>query len=180
MRYVSRVAAVAALSLLLGVSVAAAQHPQTRQGFWIGFGLGYGTLGFSCDGGCASDRTGSFSGYLKMGGTISPKLLLGGESSGWTKSEFGTTMTAGNASLAAYFYPMPAGGLFVKGGLGLSSLQISGADAETGFGMTLGTGYDVRIGTNFSITPVLNFNWGKPATGLSQNVVQLAIGASFH
>jgi hypothetical protein len=66
---------------------------------------------------------------------------------------------------------MPAGGLFVRGGLGLSTLQITGADAETGFGLTLGTGYDVRLGANFSITPVLNFNWGKPVSGLSQNFV---------
>ena len=179
MRYVSRCSAVAALLLLLGVSAAPAQHAQTRQGFWIGFGLGYGTLGFSCDLGCEG-REGSMSGYLKMGGTITPKLLIGGETNGWTKSESGTTLTAGNASFAAYYYPMPAGGLFVRGGLGLSTLQITGADAETGFGLTLGTGYDVRLGANFSITPVLNFNWGKPVSGLSQNFVQLAVGATWH
>ncbi len=180
MRYVSRCSAVAALLLLLGVSVAPAQHAQTRQGFWIGFGLGWGSLGFSCDGCTGIGRESAVSGYLKMGGTLSPKLLLGGETNGWTKSVAGSTVTAGNASFAAYFYPMPAGGFFLRGGLGLSTYQETGFDAQTGFGGTLGTGYDVRVSRNFSITPVLNLNWGKPVSGLSQNFVQLAIGATFH
>jgi hypothetical protein len=180
MRYVSRCSAVAALLLLLGVSVAPAQNAQTRQGFWIGFGLGMGSLGLSCDGCDGIGRESALSGYLKMGGTISPKLLLGGETNGWTKGIDGTTVTAGNASFAAYFYPMPAGGLFLRAGLGLSTYQETGFDAETGFGGTLGAGYDIRVGNNFSITPVLNLNWGKPVTGISQNVVQFAIGGTFH
>jgi hypothetical protein len=179
MRFVSRSVTVAVALVLAGASVANAQHAQTRKGFWIGFGLGMGSLGFTCDG-CISDRESALSGYLKMGGTLSPKLLLGGETNGWTKSEGGTTMTAGNLSLTAYYYPVPAGGLFLRGGLGASSLQITGADAETGLGASIGAGYDIRVGTNFSVTPVLNFNWGKPVTGLGQNFVQFGIGATFH
>jgi len=33
----------------LAVTTAWAQHPQTREGFWIGFGFGYGTAGLTCD-----------------------------------------------------------------------------------------------------------------------------------
>lgn len=43
-----------------------------------------------------------------------------------------------------------------------------------------GLGYDVRVGGNMSITPVLNFNWGSLANDFSQNVVQLAVGVTFH
>lgn len=180
MRYVSRCVSLTVALLLLGVSVAPAQHAQVRKGFWIGFGLGYGSLGFSCTGCSGIGREGSFSGYLKMGGTLSPNLLLGGETNGWTKSDGGITTTAGNASLTAYYYPMPAGGWFLRGGMGLSSLQSTGASSETGFGLSLGTGYDLRVGGNTSLTPVFNYNWGKPVSGLTQNFFQFGLGVTFH
>src|SRR5258705_5518637 len=68
-----------ALSLVLGlvcvssVGVApmfAQKHAQTRKGFWFNGGLGYGSLG--CDG--CGGRTGSVSGTLALGGTLSPKV----------------------------------------------------------------------------------------------------------
>src|SRR3990170_2157258 len=69
-----------ALVLSFGAAPLAAQHAQTRDGFWFGAGLGYGSLG--CDG-CGGDRTGGSSGYLKLGGTGSQHLLLGVETTGW-------------------------------------------------------------------------------------------------
>jgi hypothetical protein len=182
MRYMTRGLAVAVALLLVGSSVANAQQVQSRKGFWIGFGLGYGSLGFSCEG-CVSDREGALSGHLKMGGTISPKLLLGGELNGWTKDDgtgTNTQVTAGNASFAAYFYPAPAGGFFFKGGLGVSSLSVSGFDRETGVGFILGGGYDLHVSSNMSITPFLNMNWGHPVSGLSQNVYQMGAGLTWH
>src|SRR5437660_11030268 len=61
MRYFSRGSAIVLALLALGASVASAQHPQTRKGFWIGLGLGYGSYGISNCTGCG--RTGSVSGY---------------------------------------------------------------------------------------------------------------------
>src|SRR4051812_34428305 len=119
MRYVSRSIAMLLALSVLSISVASEQHAQTRKGFWIGLGLGYGSL--SCTG-CSS--TGGLSGYLKLGGTISPHLLLGGETNGWTKSENGGTLNAGNASFAAYYYPQPAGGLFLKAGVGFATTRV--------------------------------------------------------
>ena len=49
MRYLLRGLALATVLLLLGTSVASAQKPQTRKGFWIGFGFGWGSYGISCD-----------------------------------------------------------------------------------------------------------------------------------
>src|SRR5882724_3685837 len=144
MRSISRGSAIGLALLVLGLSIASAQHPQTRKGFWIGFGFGYGS--YSCTG-CGS--TGSVSGYLKMGGTIDPHLLLGGETNGWTKSQSGQTLTTGNASFAAYYYPQPAGGFFLRGGVGFSDIRISGGGAsasQTGLGATGGLGYDLRVG----------------------------------
>jgi len=183
MGHLSRCLALLAGLCLVVAPVAAAQsHPQTRQGFWIGFGFGYGSLSFSCDSGCSGSQ-GAVSGYLKMGGTLSPKLLIGGETNAWVKSESGTTFTASNASAAVYFYPSPASGLFLRGGLGYASLSASqgGSSAsQSGFGAVFGLGYDVRVGTNTSITPVANFNWGSIGSGVKQNVFQLAVGVTFH
>src|SRR6266566_3612645 len=174
MRYISRGSAMVMALLVLGVSVASAQHPQTRKGFWIGFGFGYGS--YSCTD-CGS--TGSVSGYLKMGGTVGPHLLLGGETNGWTKSENGATIDAGNASFTAYYYPQPASGLLLRGGVGFSTTRVSSgglSGSNTGVGATAGVGYDVRVGGNTSLTPVLNFVWGHPSSGFNQSILQFAVG----
>ncbi len=178
MRDVSRSMAMLAALAVLGVSIASAQHPQTRKGFWIGFGFGYGS--YSCTD-CGS--TGSVSGYLKMGGTVGPHLLLGGETNGWTKSENGATIDAGNASFTAYYYPQPASGLLLRGGVGFSTTRVSSgglSGSNTGVGATAGVGYDVRVGGNTSITPVLNFVWGHPTSGFNQSILQFAVGVTFH
>ena len=183
MRYYSRGSAIVLALLALGASVASAQHPQTRKGFWVGFGLGYGSYGISCSGCSGLGRESSFTGELKLGGTVSPHLLLGAQSIAWTKSEGGATITAGNLSLAGYYYPQPAGGLFLSAGLGFSRVEGSGggsSSGNTGPGFTLGGGYDVRVGANTSVTPVANFVWGHPDSGLSHNFFQFGVGVTFH
>jgi hypothetical protein len=47
-------------------------RPQTREGFWIGGGLGYGSLGIED----LTDREDGLSGNLTLGGTVSPRFLL--------------------------------------------------------------------------------------------------------
>src|SRR5438094_10350902 len=65
MRAVTRVVVSCVGLACLAATTAWAQHPQTRQGFWIGFGFGYGSLGLSCDGCNSIDREGGVSGYVK-------------------------------------------------------------------------------------------------------------------
>jgi len=183
MRYVSRSMATLAALLVLGVSIASAQHPQTRKGFWIGFGLGYGSYGISCSGCSGLGRESSFTGHLRLGGTVSPHLLLGAESIAWSKSENGATITAGNLSLAADYYPQPASGLFLSAGVGFSRAEASsgGSSASnTGVGFTIGGGYDVRVSANTSVTPIANFVWGHPDSGFSHNFFQFGVGVTFH
>ena len=158
-------------AILLATS-ASAQQAQTRQGFWIGGGLGYGSLG--CDG---CDRVGAPSGYLKLGGTLRQNILLGVETNGWTKSELGNRLTMGNVSGAIYWYPM-TNGMFVKAGAGYSVLD-SGIASTSGFGLLGGVGYDVRVGRNLSITPVANWFRGS-FDGGSANVLQIGMGVTSH
>jgi len=186
---------VAALGVLVVAVTAAlsAQRLHERRGFWIGVGLGYGSAGFSCDSCSGSGREGALSGYLKIGGTLSSRLLLGGETNGWVRSESGTTEMRGNASVVAYYYLTPAGGLFMKGGAGFSRYAMRGGFVDWtggGFGLVLGAGYDMRIGRNVSLTPVVNLFGGSLGTvdasgyvgsgGYSHNVVQLALGITSH
>ena len=162
-----------ALLAILLATTANAQQAQTRQGFWIGGGLGYGSLG--CEG---CDRVGAPSGYLKLGGTLRQNILIGVETNGWTKSEFGSRLTMGNVSGAVYWYPMATNGLFVKGGAGYSVLDNS-FSSTSGFGMLAGLGYDVRVARNLSITPVANWFRGS-FDGGAANVLQLGVGVTSH
>ena len=173
----------AACALLLSAAVTAeAQDAPLRQGFWIGGGLGYGSMGLSCDFCDGLDREGGLSGYFKLGGTFRQNVLLGVETNGWTKSENGATVTMANLSGAAYWYPMATAGFFVKGGAGYSVLRGDDgttSDSDSGFGLLAGLGYDVRVGQNLSITPVANWFRGG-FDGASTNVIQLGLGVTSH
>ena len=168
-----RATGLAALLTVLLASTSFAQQAQTRQGFWIGGGLGYGSLG--CEG---CDRVGAPSGYLKLGGTLRQNILLGVETNGWTKSELGNRLTMGNVSGAVYWYPMVTNGLFVKAGAGYSVLDNTFA-STSGFGMLGGVGYDVRVARNMSVTPVANWFRGSFEGG-SANVLQIGLGVTSH
>jgi hypothetical protein len=183
----------ATVVLALGVGQLGAQQSQERKGFWIGFGAGYGSVDVSCDGCGNQDRLGSVSGFLKLGMTLRPNLLLGGEVNAWRKKSSGITETLGNLSAAIYIYPWTNGGFFVKGGGGLASYLASGSGPDltgTGWGLLAGIGYDLRVGRNISITPVSNFYYGDlgslvlagvpQKSGWKQNVIDVGVGLTFH
>jgi hypothetical protein len=178
-----RATGLSALLTALLATTAFAQHAQTRQGFWVGGGMGYGSMGLSCESCVDVGREGGLSGYAKLGGSLRQNILLGVELNGWTKSEGGATVTMGNMSAAAYWYPMETQGLFVKGGGGYSVLSVdagtSGSADDSGFGILAGVGYDVRVGRNLSITPVANWFRGG-FDGGSANVLQFGVGVTSH
>ncbi|HEX6314775.1 MAG TPA: outer membrane beta-barrel protein [Gemmatimonadaceae bacterium] len=145
-----------ALATTLSVPAAAQGNPQTRQGFFISFGFGAGSLG--CDD-CDDDRLNGVNFYLRMGGTLSQRLLIGGVVNGWSKTENDATLTVSNVGPVIVFYPSAQGGFFLKGGLGLSntSLDLGAFEIEEeGVGLTIGIGYDARVGRNFALTPYLD------------------------
>ena len=114
----------AGLFALCAAGSALAQHPQKREGFWIGFGFGYGSADVKSDTiPAAASRESGPTGFIKLGGALSKKVLLGGEVNAWTKSESGATFTLGNVSAAAYFYPAPETGFFLKGGVGFADYE---------------------------------------------------------
>src|SRR5947207_4753511 len=114
-----RLVAVCALGFVSLAGIAQAQNAQARQGFWFSGGLGYGSLG--CDN-CGS-REGGISGNLSLGGTITPRFLVGVGTSGWTKSEQGGTLTVAVLDARIRFYPQTSGGFFLTGGVGVGSVS---------------------------------------------------------
>jgi hypothetical protein len=181
--------------LMLHTSIAAAQHPQVRRGFWIGFGFQYGSAGVSCDQCVDFERESGFGSFLKLGGTLNEQVLLGADITGWTKEEEGVTSTLGNVTAAVYFYPAARSGFFVKGGFGFSAYyesdDVSDLDAEgTGVGLTVGLGFDLRVGRNISMTAVVDYIWGSVgeievsssivAEGWKQNAFLVGLGVTFH
>ncbi len=77
MRAVPRVLCSVAMLLLLASSAGAAQYPQTREGFWIGLGGGWGDAVLSCSPNCTftqAAKGGAATAWLKLGGTLRPEL----------------------------------------------------------------------------------------------------------
>jgi hypothetical protein len=180
--------------MLFVASPALAQS--AREGFTISFGLGAGSAAASYEGN-STDRIKGPSGYLRIGGTVTPKLVIAGEAQGLTHKDGTLTSHFGSLMAVAQWYPQAAGGFYLSGGLGLGVISENDTDplfdyelVSVGGAAQLGLGYDVRMTRNFSLTPYINFlgiGGGKPSLNgqsqsgtMSANSVQLGLGFSWH
>lgn len=161
-----RASTVALLALALVALPAAEAQAQTqqrvpkREGFWIAFGAGVGS---NSDKAAAGAR-GGVAADLRLGGSVSQQVLVGGDLSGWARSQSGSTVSRANAVAAVYYYPSATSGFYLKGGVGAASASVSGSvttggstttvtTTSTGFGTTVGGGYEIQVGSNFFIAP---------------------------
>lgn len=184
----------AILALPLQAQETQPQVKNARSGFWFSGGLGWGSVGADCDG-CTSDRTGGFSGNIRLGGTLGGgRFLLGGESNGWFHSESGVNENMGFASFIFVWYPSRTGAFFLKFGIGGMYYKADdGIDEITATAPagSFGLGYDFRVGRNLSLTPYLNslatssveakFN-GVSIGGLdiTTNLIQVGLAITVH
>ena len=193
------------IALLAGCALAAAavpahaQKPETaskggayREGFWIGLGLGYGNAGISCSSCSGNSRYGSGAATIRMGGTLSPNFLMGGELNAWSRQSSGVTETVGDLAAALYWYPQATGGFYLKGGAGAVVYQadVSPKWEITGFGVNVGAGIDLYLSRKFSVTPYVNFltatggtlKIGGTDTGFKArpNLIQAGVQAVWH
>ena len=149
-----------------------------RQGFWIGFGVGGGSIGANCAD-CTTDRTGGVTGFLRLGGTISQHVLLGGEIDGWGKKQNGVTGSMGFGSFIASIYPTANAGFFLQLGLGgMTYTEDDGIDKieATAPAGSFGLGYDFRVGRMLSVTPFINA-LASSAVSFKINGVSPPVGA---
>lgn len=148
----------AALTACL-VSPLAAQHANTRQGFWYGFGFGAGQGQVTCE--ICADQSGTdITASLRAGGALSRQWLLGGEFDGWSNSQEIVTRRSWSVTAVALWYPWPAKGAYLKGGMGFTGYRASDSVdviSTTQPGALLGLGYEWRVGKNYSINPYLTW-----------------------
>jgi hypothetical protein len=92
---------------------------QLREGFWFNAGFGVGSA--SCVG-CVNRYLGP-SGGLSLGGTVTPRLLVGGGTTGWVKSIDGEMISGGTLDARIRFYPVVTSGFFLTAGGGLGTIS---------------------------------------------------------
>jgi opacity protein-like surface antigen len=153
------------LLVLLGLLPARpvlAQGNLEHRGFYFGIGLGIGWAKLGGDFSDGESQSG-LSGHLRLGGTVKPNLLLGGETNGWFDSEDGIDNSWGSLMGTVTYYPGEKLPLFVKGGAGY--MTTSGTDGFDDYGSNhfafqVGAGYDIKVGSNKAITVVANLIQG--------------------
>lgn len=150
---------------LFAMSAAQAQRANVREGFWWGFGFGAAQGRLVCDI-CDDQSHLDLSGTVRLGATLSPHWLLGGEAVGWTNRGGGIiSRRALSATVVALYYPWPRDAFYIKGGAGVAVYRATDtADAITATrpALELGAGYEWRIGPMFSLNPYLNYVRGIP------------------
>lgn len=197
-RVIQRAAALALLMALpLVTAVAQGHRPGIRQvgaaegrrGFWGVFEVGAGSeaVNFDDDGLGYSDALTRPAFALRLGGTVSQHLRLGGELNGWVNDQAGITETVGAAMFVAQFYPWTRAGLFLKGGLGLGGSSIEdnfgNRSSDGGFAANLGVGYDVRIGRRVYLVPTINVNSyrlnGSSGADYTERIGTIGLGIAY-
>lgn len=185
--------AIAALCFA-AVPLAAQTRPaSTRSGQWLGFGLGSGLGRVSCAI-CETNRHTSISGYVKAGGTLNRRFLLGVEADGWMRSADNVDEFLIGLAGQLFYYPNPRKRLFYKVGVGVMLFQIDDGDGRlttTAFGPNLGAGYDLPISPTVSFTPFasvfiaslggeIRFNGDAIRNDVGLMLVQLGVGITWH
>jgi hypothetical protein len=185
-----------AVSLLLGGAVAAQEpprglvevHDSQRHGFWGGLGVGAGAEAFDLRDGLG------YSGdlyrptvSLRLGGTPGRYLRLGGEILGWIDDQGNRTESITSVLFISQFYPAPATGFYLKGGLGLGRNQVDFDDGfgvgDTGFAGLLGAGWEVRVGRRWYLNPAVDLvqqrYTGRGGDRYRERIVNFGIGVLF-
>jgi hypothetical protein len=177
----------ATLVLLSTMAHGQDQSAQRHEGFWVGFGLGGG---WNTNTDLVGGGRGGLDVYVRLGGTVSQRLLLGGEALAWAQVENTTSLVRANTTFSAMFYPFRTGGLYLKGGLGLAHVEsafvvgpATGTSSITGFGSTWGLGYDVRLGNNLYLTPNIDLlvqTFDAYGTETTESIAVFTLGLVWH
>ncbi|MBX3175091.1 MAG: hypothetical protein KF709_11805 [Gemmatimonadaceae bacterium] len=135
-----------------------------RDGFFFSVGSGAASVSASCDG-CTNDffenRITGFSGNLQLGGSVSDRLVIAGEFSGWLGNEPPIYRRTAALSLVLIGYPSATSRFFFKSGVG-AIRAIAEDDAvivqTDAFLFQSGIGYDFPVREN-SLTAYANYHW---------------------
>jgi hypothetical protein len=166
-----------AIVLLAGTATPAAAQ-ESRDGFWISLGAGGG---WNLARNIADETRAGLAGYVRMGWSIDPHILLGGEAIFWGREQSAQLFTRGNVALTGLYYPVARQGLFLKLSMGMAFLDYFPTSDSTliawerGFGSNIALGYDVRIGRSVFITPNVDFVW-QSVENLTNTMLLVTVG----
>ena len=186
----------AAAILLLGGAAGAQDAPRGlvevrdrgRYGFWGALGVGAGGEAYDLRDGVG------YSGDLyrptisvRLGGTPSQYLRLGGEIQGWIDDQGDRTESLTSILFIWQFYPSPVTGLYLKGGLGLGRSEVDFDDGfglgDTGFAGLVGAGWEVRVGHRLYLNPAIDLfqhrYTGRGGDRYRERIVNFGIGVLF-
>ncbi len=180
---------VASLFVALILSPATSQaalEPDTHTGFYIGLGVGVGSVQLKvANSDFESQTETSGAGQLRLGAAVSQTVLLGVESNGWTKQyQFlggdKTTTTLNSVAATVTWYPTHY--FFLKGGPALASASVEYAPAtsnttwsrsDNGGGFMIGAGGELRLTRKFALVPSAQWMWQRITTNLGFGDVDL-------
>lgn len=187
----------AAALTLLGLGALAAQDTPRglalvsegeRSGFWVGFGLGAGGERFDLrDGLGYSDELYRPTVSIRLGGTPSQQLRLGGEILAWINEEGDAVESLTSFLFVGQLYPLGQSGLYLKGGLGLGRNAVDFEDGygvgDTGFAGLIGAGWEIRLGRRFYLNPAVDlvehrYN-GRGGDDYRERLLNLGLGVLF-
>lgn len=156
-----------------------------RHGFWFAAGVGAG--GESNDFIAGSGYSGLFyqpTFSLRLGGTISPHLRLGGEVLSWINDVGNAVESLSSALLVAQLYPLEHAGLYLKAGIGLGRNAVDFDDGfnigDTGIAGLVGAGYELRLGRGIFLNPAVDLVGqtyeGHPGGTYHERLVNFGLG----
>ena len=186
----------AAAILFLGGAAAAQNAPRGlvevsdrgRHGFWGALGVGAGGEAFDLrDGAGYSGELYRPTISLRFGGTPTRYVRLGGELQGWIDDQGSRTESLTSLLFITQFYPAPATGLYLKGGLGLGRSEVDFDDGfgigDTGFAGLVGAGWEVRVGRRLYLNPAVDLiqhrYTGRGGDRYRERIVNFGIGVLF-
>ena len=196
MRTIRRGLLSAAAILLLGGAATAQDAPRGlvevsdhgRHGFWGALGVGAGGEAFDLrDGAGYSGELYRPTISLRLGGTPSRYVRLGGELQGWIDDQGSRTESLTSLLFITQFYPAPATGLYLKGGLGLGRSEVDFDEGfgigDTGFAGLVGAGWEVRVGRRLYLNPAIDLiqhrYTGRGGDRYRERIVNFGIGVLF-
>ncbi len=191
-----RGAVTAAAILLLGGTAAAQQiprglvevHESDRRGFWGALGVGAGGEAYDLrDGAGYSGELYRPTVSLRLGGTPSQYVRLGGEILGWIDDQGARTESISSFLFITQFYPAPTTGFYLKGGLGLGRHEVDFDNGfgvgDTGFAGLLGAGWEVRVGRRIYLNPAVDLvqhrYTGRGGERYRERIVNFGVGVLF-
>jgi hypothetical protein len=178
------------LACLCSLALPAAAQQPARSGFGMSFGLGWGSAGVTCED-CnieVEDRIEGLAGYVRIGGSVNPRLFVGVEGIGWLKNSDGLERRIAAVSFVTVGYPSATAGFFLRGGFGgVRAVVENSLYSVTGEGLSwqFGAGFDIPMGSGAALTPYVTYlnssnvtahvNEVSLETNLNPNILQAGL-----